>query len=165
MDPADPEQIFAAVAAAAAFVTFWALWSAFVVQPPIEGRLGALHTRRMKTRSEQAGLGKSPKTTSLGFMRVLADRLNLLRGAAADQTTRKLRRAGFVSRDAAVVYIFIKLALPLALGFLMILLTSTASLIDVPENMILPICMGAVLAGFMMPTSTSRTLPPNGGRS
>jgi len=152
MDPADPEQIFAAVAAAAAFVTFWALWSAFVVQPPIEGRLGALHTRRMKTRSEQAGLAKpSPKTTSLGFMRVLADRLNLLRGAAADQTTRKLRRAGFVSRDAAVVYIFIKLALPLALGFLMILLTSTASLIDVPENMILPICMGSVLAGFMMP--------------
>ena len=61
-------------------------------------------------------------------MRTLADRLNLLRGAAADQTTRKLRQAGFLSRDAAVVYVFIKLALPLALGFLMILLTSTSSL-------------------------------------
>jgi len=39
-----------------------------------------------------------------------------------------------MSRDAAVVYIFIKLALPLTLGFLMILLTSTSSLIDVPRR-------------------------------
>src|SRR4029077_58358 len=83
MDLAGAEQIFTAVSAAAAFVTFWALWSAFAVQPPIEGRLGALRTRRMKTRSEQAGPAKpSPKATSLGFMRLLADRLNLLRGAA-----------------------------------------------------------------------------------
>jgi tight adherence protein C len=149
MDLADTDQIFTVIVAAATFVTFWALWTAFALQPPIEARLGALRTRRMKTRSEQ---GKpSPKATSLGFMRSLADRLNLLRGTAADQTTRKLRRAGFMSRDATVVYIFIKLALPLVLGFLMILLTSTSSLIDVPENMILPTCMGAVLAGFMLP--------------
>jgi tight adherence protein C len=149
MDLADPEQLFTVIVAAATFVTFWAVWTAFAWQPPIEARLGALRTRRMKTRSEQAR--PSPKSTSIGFMRSLADRLNLLRGAAADQTTRKLRRAGFMSRDATVVYIFIKLALPLALGFVMILLTSTSSLIGVPDNLILPTCMGAVLAGFLLP--------------
>jgi tight adherence protein C len=83
-------------------------------------------------------------------MRQIADRLNLLRGSAADQTTRKLRRAGFLSRDASVVYVFIKLALPLALGFLMTLLTS-AGLLGVPEDMNLVVGMGAVLSGFMMP--------------
>jgi tight adherence protein C len=149
MDLADPEQLFTVIVAAATFVTFWAVWTAFAWQPPIEARLGALRTRRMKTRSEQAK--PSPKATSIGFMRSLADRLNLLRGTAADQTTRKLRRAGFMSRDATVVYIFIKLALPLALGFVMILLTSTSSVIDVPENLILPTCMGGVIAGFLMP--------------
>ena len=149
MDFADPEQLFTVMVAAATFVTFWAVWTAFAWQPPIEARLGALRTRRMKTRNEQAK--PSPKATSIGFMRSLADRLNLLRGAAADQTTRKLRRAGFMSRDATVVYIFIKLALPLALGFVMILLTSTSSVIDVPENLILPTCMGAVIAGFLLP--------------
>jgi tight adherence protein C len=41
--------------------------------------------------------------------------------------------------------------LPLALGFLMILLTSTSSLLDVPEDLILPTCIGAVLVGFMLP--------------
>jgi tight adherence protein C len=149
MDPADPEQLFTVIVAAATFVTFWAVWTAFAWQPPIEARLGALRTRRMKTRSEQAK--PSPKATSIGFMRSLADRLNLLRGAAADQTTRQLRRAGFHSRDAAVVFIFIKLALPLVLGFLMILLTSPSGLFDVPEDMILPLCIGGVLAGFVMP--------------
>lgn len=151
MDLFESEKNFMIVVAAATFVMLWALWTALTWQPLIEGRLKALRTRRMKTRSEQAGLSKpSPKATSLGLMRSLADRLNLLRGAAADQTTRKLRQAGFLSRDAAVVYVFIKLALPLALGFLMILLTSS-SVIDVGEDMILPTCIGAVLAGFLMP--------------
>ena len=105
----------------------------------------------MKTRSEQNAAAKpSPKATSLGFMRQIADRLNLLRGSAADQTTRKLRRAGFLSRDASVVYVFIKLALPLALGFLMILLTSSG-LLGVSEDMSMVVCIGAVLSGFIMP--------------
>jgi tight adherence protein C len=152
MDLAAAERSFMVVVAAATFVAFWALWMALTWQAPIEERLKALRTRRMKTRSEHAVRGKvSPKATSLGLMRSIADRLNLLRGAAADRTTRKLRQAGFLSRDASIVYVFIKLALPLALGFLMILLTSTSSLLDVPEDLILPTCIGAVLVGFMMP--------------
>lgn len=138
--------------AAATFVVVWATWLAITWQPPIEARLRALRTRRMKTRSEHNAAAKASTkaATSLGFMRQLADRLNLLRGSAADQTTRKLRRAGFLSRDASVVYVFIKLALPLGLGFLMIVLTSSG-LLGVSEDMSLPVCMGAVLSGFIMP--------------
>jgi tight adherence protein C len=152
MDLVDSEKSFTIVVAIATFVAFWALCTAFVWQPPIEARLKALRTRRMKTRSEQTRSAKpSPKAASLGLLRTWADRMNLLRGAAADQTTRKLRQAGFHSRDAAVVFIFIKLALPLVLGFLMILLTSPSSVLEVQEDMILPLCIGAVLAGFVLP--------------
>jgi len=152
MDLVDSEKSFTIVVAIATFVAFWALCTAFVWQPPIEARLKALRTRRMKTRSEQTRSAKpSPKAASLGLMRTMADRMNLLRGAAADQTTRKLRQAGFHSRDAAVVFIFIRLALPLVLGFLMILLTSPSSVLEVQEDMILPLCIGAVLAGFVLP--------------
>ena len=151
MDLASAEKSFTVMVAAATFVAFWATWLAFTWEPPIEARLRALRTRRMKTRSEQNVAAKpSPKATSLGFMRQIADRLNLLRGSAADQTTRKLRRAGFLSRDASVVYVFIKLALPLALGFLMILLTSSG-LLGVSEDMSMVVCIGAVLSGFIMP--------------
>jgi tight adherence protein C len=152
MDPVLSEKSFTVVVGAAAFVTFWAIWLALTWQPPIEARLRALRTRRMKTRTEQAIAARpSTKTASIGWMRTIADRLNLLRGAAADQTTRKLRQAGFLSRDASVVYVFVKLALPLGLGFLMIVFTSITDLVHVPDNMILPTCIGAVLAGFLMP--------------
>jgi tight adherence protein C len=153
MDLASTEKSFVVMVAAATFVAFWATWLAITWEPPIEARLRALRTRRMKTRSEQGAAvaaKASTKETSLGFMRRIADRLNLLRGSAADQTTRKLRRAGFLSRDASVVYVFIKLALPLALGFVMTLLASSG-LLGVPEDMNLVVGMGAVLSGFMMP--------------
>ncbi len=152
MDPASTEKSFVVMVAAATFVAFWATWLAITWEPPIEARLRALRTRRMKTRSEQGAPAKpSTKATSIGLMRNLADRLNLLRGTAADQTTRKLRLAGFLSRDATVVFVFVKLALPLTLGFLMIFLTSVTGIIQVADDLVLPVCIGAVLAGFVLP--------------
>jgi tight adherence protein C len=151
MDPALSEKSFAIIIAAATFVAFWALGMALTWQAPIEARLKALRTRRMKTRGERVTVGNSSKTASLGFLRELADRLNLLRGTAADQTSRKLQQAGFHSRDAAVIYVFIKLALPLLLGFLMIGLTSITNVLSVPEDFVLATCVGAVLVGFMLP--------------
>jgi tight adherence protein C len=147
------EKNFTVLIAFAAFVVFWALWTAVTWKPPIEARLKALQTRRMKTRSEQTVVTAkaSTRATSIGFMRTVADRLNLLRGTAADQTTRKLRLAGFLSRDATVVFVFVKLALPLALGFLMIVLTSVTGIIKVSDDLVLPVCVGAVLAGFVLP--------------
>jgi len=152
MDPIASEKSFTVIVAVAAFIAFWAVWVAVTWQRPIELRLRALRTRRMKTRSEQTVAAKtSTRSASIGLLRKLADRLNLLRGAAADRTTLKLRQAGFLSRDASVVYVFIKLALPLALGFLMIVLTSVTKLVDVPDDLIAPTCVGAVFSGFLMP--------------
>ena len=146
------EKNFTIVIAVAAFVIFWAVWTAVTWRPPIEARLRALQTRRMKTRSEQSAASKpSPKAASIGVMRTIADRLNLLRGTAADQTARKLRLAGFMSRDATVVFVFLKLALPLALGFIMIVLTSVTGILQVSDDLVLPVCVGAVLAGFVLP--------------
>ena len=146
------EKNFTVSIAVAAFVVFWAIWMALTWSPPIDARLRALQTRRMKTRSEQALANKpSPKAASIGLMRTVADRLNLLRGSAADQTTRKLRLAGFLSRDATVVFVFVKLAMPLAMGFLMIVLTSVTGILQVSDDLILPVCIGGVLAGFVLP--------------
>lgn len=152
MDPVLSEKSFAVIVAATSFVVVWAFWMALTFEPPIEARLRALRTRRVKSRGERpAPVKSSKKKTSIGLMRDLANRLNLLRGAAADQTTRKLRQAGFHSRDAAVVFVFVKLALPLSLGFLVIMLTSVTGLVELPEDLAMPISIGAVLAGFLIP--------------
>ena len=147
------EKNFTVLVAVAAFVVFWAVWTALTWKPPIDARLKALQTRRMKTRNEQTAVSAkaSTKATSIGLMRTVADRLNLLRGTAADQTTRKLRLAGFLSRDATVVFMFVKLALPLGLGFLMIVLTSVTGILQVSDDLVMPVCIGAVLAGFVLP--------------
>jgi tight adherence protein C len=151
MDPVFSEKSFAIIVATTSFVVVWAIWMALTFEPPIEARLRTLRTRRVKSRSERPALPKASKKTTIGLMRELAGRLNLLRGAAADQTTRRLRQAGYHSRDAAVVFVFVKLALPLSLGFLMILLTSVSGLLAVPEDLALPMSIGAVLAGFLIP--------------
>jgi tight adherence protein C len=145
------EKALTVLIAIGAFMSFWAGWVALTWRPPLQARLEALTTRRMKTRTETSTHKNQRKVVSIGLMRKIADRLNLLRGSAADQTSRKLRNAGFVSRDAAVVYVFVKLALPLGLGFLMVVLTSVTDLLGVPDEMIAPVCIFAVLAGFMMP--------------
>ena len=152
MEPLISEKALTILIAIGAFMSFWAGWIAVTWRHPMQARLAALSTRRMKSRTETSAQQRAARSAALiGLMRNLAGRLNLLRGAAADQTTRKLRHAGFMSRDAAVVYVFVKLALPLALGFLMVLLTSVPDLLGISEEMVAPLCIFAVLAGFMMP--------------
>ena len=147
-----PETTFTIMVAVAVFIACWAASMAISSQPSMEARLKALRTRRMKTRSAQdMSSTSSSRQTSISLMRKVAARLNLLRGAAADKTARRLRRAGFLSRDAAVVYVFLKLVLPLVLGFLMIFLTSVTNVLQVSEGLVMPICIGAVLAGFILP--------------
>lgn len=153
MDAELSEKLFVSVMALAAFVVVFATWAALSWQRPIQVRIDALASRRVKTRREQerqlTAASEQGATSPMGFMRQVADRLNLLRGNAADQTTRKLRQAGYYARDASVVYVFVKLALPLGLGFMMLVLMSFV--IEVPEDLVLPLCVGGVLAGFVLP--------------
>ena len=65
MDPVVSEKSFAIIVAATTFVALWALWIALTWQPPIEARLKALRTRRMKTRGEHA----AAKTSTEGGAR------------------------------------------------------------------------------------------------
>jgi len=154
MDAELSEKIFASMVALATFVVLFATWAALSWQRPIQVRIDSLASRRVKKRQEQdRRVGAAPAepaaNSPIGFMRSVADRLNLLRGNAADQTTRKLRQAGYYARDASVVYVFLKLAMPVGIGFVTVVLTSIV--FDVPEDLILPLSVGGVLAGFVMP--------------
>jgi tight adherence protein C len=50
MDPILSEKSFAIIVAATSFVVVWAVWMALTFEPPIEARLRALRTRRVKSR-------------------------------------------------------------------------------------------------------------------
>ena len=75
MDFDASEKNFSILVAIAAFIIFCAAWTAITWQPPIEARLRALRTRRVKARSDQPVLNKpSTAKSSIGFMRKVADR-------------------------------------------------------------------------------------------
>ena len=70
MDFIGSDQTFTIIVAVATLAAFWAAWMAVAWQPPVEARLKALRTRRVKTRSSQDAANKpSPKAASIGVMR------------------------------------------------------------------------------------------------
>lgn len=115
---ANLEYIITLMAALAAFGTVCAVWSGLVAKDPMGNRAQRLVQRRTELK---AGL-VAPKSNSqrrvqaMSLMRRIAERFNLLRSGTAKKASRKLLQAGWRSKDALVVYLVMKLVLPLAFG-------------------------------------------------
>ncbi len=56
---------------------------------------------------------RQERLPTIGLMRRVVDRLNLLKSGQAERIAHKLMRAGWRSKDAIIRYLFAKLALPL----------------------------------------------------
>jgi len=112
------EYVITLMAALAAFGTVCAVWSGLVAKDPMGSRAKRLVQRRNELK---AGLvapkGNSQrKLQAMSLMRRIADRFNLLRSGTAIKASRKLSQAGWRSKDALVVFLVMKLVLPLAFG-------------------------------------------------
>lgn len=105
-------------AALAALASVAAAWDALSARGPARGRLKALQARR---EALKAGLVTAPKRSALvkrtrrmDSLRSLLKRLQILQTAQVKQAQVKLVRAGWRNRDTVLVYLFCRLALPLA---------------------------------------------------
>ncbi len=120
MLPVPIEDIIAAMAAMAGFISVVALWNGLRVGEPLDGRVRALKRRRAALRSGLlAGPGRRERQRrqeAVGFMRGVVTRLRLLGTQESANVARKLSAAGWRSKDALVVFMFFKLALPFAFG-------------------------------------------------
>lgn len=139
----------AALSAAAATVV---VWSALVERGPSARRAKAIIGRRSELRDE---LRKSPKRElakgGVGLAHKVVQRLRLMGGAKAKDAKLKLARAGIRSRDAVVVFLFLKLVLPVSFGALAAFLTYGLGFWSLESNGKLMVSIGAVLAGFIAP--------------
>lgn len=101
-------------------MTLFAVWNVLVVRDPMAGRIRSLAERRnalrATTRSRQNRAGKDLRTSGLSFMRQAVLKLNLMRGDHIENISMRLARAGWRSRDAAVIYLFSKAILPFVFG-------------------------------------------------
>lgn len=100
----------------AAFVVVVLVWSAFIDNDPLPGRLKSIAMRRnefegdrRKKNSRRANLQR------VSVMKQIVEWLKLSQGKGLEDLRLKLRRAGFHSRDSMFVFLFVKLAMFLGL--------------------------------------------------
>jgi tight adherence protein C len=115
------DDALAVSSAAAALLVLFAIWQGLVVRDPLADRVRALAERRASLKAGLRGARHhrargNLRESSLGVMHRLVGRLNLLRGQHAEHYAARLARAGFRGKDALVIYICGKLAMPFLLA-------------------------------------------------
>jgi tight adherence protein C len=103
-------------------------------------------------RSELVGpRRRQQRLPTLGVMRQVVDRLNLLKSGQAERISQKLMRAGWRSKDAIIRYLFMKLFLPLAFGVVVVTLLYGLNLYDLSPLAKLGAALGSVILGAYLP--------------
>jgi len=114
---ADLLTVFVAVTA---FISVYAVWQAALVRDPMRSRIKTLESRREALRAGYIAPRKRRldvrKLDSVGYMRQVVSKLNLLSADQTRKTAALLAQAGWRSKDAVVVFLFFKLILPLVLA-------------------------------------------------
>lgn len=111
-----PETALSLAMGAAAFTTIIALGRAFMPHDPMSARIKAHAQRRTQLRTELIATPRRGRRAHVGLLRKLVDRLKLTQGEESRTSAEKLAQAGWRSRDALVVFLGLRLILPLVLA-------------------------------------------------
>jgi tight adherence protein C len=136
----------------AAFVVVILIWSAFLESDPLPARLRALaDQKRALQKHLTAPSSRKADARSLSRIRQLVKKLNLLQSDTITATRIKLAQAGYRSRDALTVYLFLRLALPAAIALLVAIFTLILPLWPLPALHALLATLTAALAASFLP--------------
>ena len=151
-----PDTLILALAGLAALITALAVWNAFLVRDPLGPRLKALAERRATLK---AGLIAAPsrrreksKAKSVGMMRRVVKRFNLQRSKKSTSVVIRLARAGYRSKDAPIVYAFLKAILPIVFGAAAVLVMYVLKTWEMSSTYKFLIIGGAIGLGFFGPS-------------
>lgn len=113
------DDFYTLLAAIAAFFIIFAVGKSLSSYDPFAKRVKELNHRRTELREEALAAydrKRLPLETGTAAIRSLVKRFNLIDGTNADKTRRLLYEAGFRSKDAIIIYSFLRTALPLVFG-------------------------------------------------
>ena len=146
------------------FVSILAFGNALVPHDPMASRLRSHQKRREQLRAGIiAGNTGDRKSASVGMLRQLLDRLKLLRGDEARNTSDLLAQAGWRSRDVLVIYLGLRLSLPfvgvIAALVVMAFLPAMSSL-----HKLLALALAALALGFAPVVGLKQVIKQRQGR-
>lgn len=151
----DGGDLLALAAGAGAFAVVALVWSALVVRDPMAARAKGLADRRAEMKASALRPGRNrnrPRTDeAVSMMRRVVVRLNLMRGGHTERMQRRLAVAGWRSKDALTVFLFLKLTLPFAFGGLAVTWGYGLGLGGQPVQIQMLAGLAAVAAGAYLP--------------
>jgi tight adherence protein C len=147
------DDAFALMAAVAASITVWAVWNTLVERDPMVARVQRLRRRREELRAgiEAPKRNQHQKVRAMGFMQTVVRRFNLLKNKTTGDLVELLARAGWRSRDALVVFAFMKLCLPLACGAGALALFGGLQVVKMQPAVQTLVVVAAVFIGYYAP--------------
>jgi tight adherence protein C len=145
--------ILVTLVAAMAFLSVWAVWYALLEKHPMERRARMLTARRNELRGQMLkdkGT-RARQKEGLSVMRQVVAALKLMQTQQTDKLHDHLAQAGLRSRDAVIVFLFFKVAMPVLLAAVTFMLVYLLEVGDLsPGTRLLAVLGGAVL-GFFVP--------------
>jgi tight adherence protein C len=137
----------------AAFAVVILIWVALVDNDPLPLRLKSITQRRGELRGAERQKKMSRRTgmTRIGFIKQVAQKMKLEQGKKLDELRLKLARAGYRSRDMMFVFLFLKMATPVAFVLLTFFFIFVLQVFKVKAIVGLLIVMVSGVLGFMAP--------------
>jgi len=128
------------------------VWFTLLQRDPAARRVKMIAEQRSALRSTMVRpRRRQQRLPTLGMMRQVVDRLNLLKSGQAERISHKLMRAGWRSKDAIIRYLFMKLSLPLVFGVIVVFLVYGLNLYDLAPITKLGAALGSVILGAYLP--------------
>lgn len=136
-----------------AFFSVFIVWQALIRRDPLAMRARSLGQHRENLRAEilKAGSNRFQRVETMSFMRNITHRLNMLKGDHVAKVTERLMQAGWRSKDALVVFMFLKLSLPVVLGGVAALFVYGLGVVEAEPMIKVLIVTAAVVAGVFVP--------------
>lgn len=126
------------------------VYRALLYRDPVADRIQSLNSRQRSLKNSMlAPKSRQRRDQSMGLMRQLVQKLNLLRTNEAKKISILLSRAGLRTSDALVVFLFAKLSLPFIFGGLAVFFIYVLPIFNVQGMAQWLICLTMVgLGGF-----------------
>lgn len=149
------EDVITVLASASAFLMVLAIWSTGIVKDSMSGRIKALQARRQDLkRGFVAPVKRRQRLKSVkyvGLMHRIVSSFNLLRNEQAEKYELKLLQAGYRSKDNLVIFLFFKLALPIVIGIVAVVMIYGLGMFQLEPLMKVMACGGSVLVSSYAP--------------
>lgn len=149
---ASGEDLLVLLAGAVVFLLVVAIWYSLLERDPMERRARMLAERRGELRGQLGKeRGRRLRQKEMSAMRRVVDALKLAQSQQTSKLLERLAQAGIRSRDALVVFLFFKIAMPVFVAAIAFVLVYLLQLWELSPAFRLVAVLGAGVLGFFVP--------------